>query len=94
MKTREILQFVLTNYVSPESCGIVNVEEDDDFGQYFPDLTDSCRAYEGGDYFYFFAEDASYETDREKLLDFGTKEFPDVELPTSDGFFCLVKIED
>lgn len=93
MKAKEILRFMLTGYVSAENCDTIHLEK----GQYHCDalgeLADDCPS-EGGEFFCFWSDNSQYEIDRDKLLSFGTQKNADVELPTKDGYYVLVKIED
>ena len=41
MKAKEILNFILTNYVGTENAGIINVKAGEDPCTYFADLCDS-----------------------------------------------------
>ena len=98
MKAREVLNFVLTNYVGTESCGIIDVTKGDNAGQYFADLCDSCDFDEDREYFWFYTQNESRDLDVKNCLSFSKADpllkFADYEFPTKDGWYILFRIEE
>lgn len=98
MKAREILNFVLTGYVSVELCGVINVSKGEDAGQYFPGLCDSLDFDKDCTYFWFWTDNEDKETDIKEFLSYSNDDpllkFADIELPTEDGWYILFSFED
>lgn len=97
MKAREILNFMLTNYVSTEYAGIIEVEKGEDASQYFADLCDSTDFISDGEYFWFYSTNDNKDLDLKKFLSFSKDDpllkFADYEFPTKDGWYILFKID-
>lgn len=98
MKAKEILNFILTNYVGTENAGIINVEAGEDPCTYFAELCDSTDFLVDGEYFWFFTTDDEKDLNLNKLLSFSKDDpllkFADYEFPAKDGWYILFKIED
>ena len=98
MKAREILNFMLTGYVSAADAGIISVNPGDNPCDFFSGLYDSVDFRVGGTYFWFFTKDSTRDMNLKKLLGFNKSDphqkFADYEFPTEDGWYILFKIED
>jgi len=94
MKAKQILKFVLTNYVGADKCGIISVESGEYASEYFGELCDDVIFDKETEYFHFFTTNENKDYDLKKCLEFADAKFADYELPTEDGWYILFKIED
>lgn len=93
MKARQILEFVLTNRVGVEKCVTFSAESSQCFSTYLGELADDSDC-EDADYFAFWSSDEDWKFDRIALLKYSSTNYIDFELPTKDGWWAVVKIED
>ena len=93
MKAKEILDYVLYGAMDAEKYVRFEAGEGDDFGKYLPSLCDDTEC-EPGEYFSFWTPDEERETETEILLRFSEDKVIDYEMPTEDGWWIIVKIED
>lgn len=93
MKAREILAFVLSGRVNIEQCAIIETVKGENFAEHLGDLCDDCDCGDG-EYFVFWSSDYDYKLDRMNLLKNCEKKIIDYELPTKDGWWIVVKIEN
>lgn len=96
MTSRRILDFVLSCYVEPHQCIIINAAAGECGSDYFPDLADDTKFISDGTFFCFFSDSGNIEYDLKKLFDGEDRltEFPEYEFPTRDGFWFCVRIDD
>ncbi len=91
MKEKGLLQFLLYGAVDIESCVMFHAEKGEMFSAYFGDLCDDTECDEG-EYFACWSPTEDYGYDRAKMVEYGN--IPDYELPTSDGWWQVVRIGD
>ena len=91
MKAKNILEFLLHGQISIEQCCYIHTCVGETFSEYFFELCDDVECEEG-DFFAFWSPLDEYDNDREELGKYGNS--PDYELPTSDGCWAVVKIDD
>lgn len=93
MKAKEILDYVLYGAMDVEKYVRFEAGEGDNFGKHLPDLCDDTEC-EPGEYFSFWTPDEDCETETEILLRFSEDKVIDYEMPTEDGCWIIMKIED
>ena len=96
MKAKDALKFMLTNYVSAEDCGIMNICAGNDADGYFGGIADGYvfQKEDEGEYFYFFSDNDNHKYDLAKILEISRLADSDFCLPTKDGYWELFRIDD
>lgn len=93
MKAKEILNYVLNVAMDVEKYVRFEASDGDNFGKYFSSLFDDEEC-EPGEYFSFWTPDADLEWQKELILRFSEDKIIDYEMPTEDGWWIIMKIED
>lgn len=93
MKAEKILEFAISGWVAPENMGVCSIEKGRTYSDYFFGLCDDLET-DDGKFFWFWVDNDSYYGALTKIRQICGWKCADIELPTKDGWYVLMKIDD